>query len=63
MNTELKLMRLVFTLNALLIVLVLGSMLVSPPVLAAAPITPPAAPVAHSSGICTPALRDGVVCP
>ena len=63
MNTELKLMRLVFTLHALLIALVLGSMLISPPALAAARGAPGAAPAAHAAGICTPALRDGVVCP
>ena len=63
MNTELKLMQLVFALHALLIALVLGGMLVSPPALAASPIAPSAVPAAHSSGICTPALRDGVVCP
>ncbi len=60
MNTELKLLRLVFTLHALLIALVLGGMLVSLPARAAAPY---AASVAHVSGICSPALRDGVVCP
>ena len=63
MNTELKLLRLVFTLHALLIALVLGGMLVSLPALAATPIAPSAATAAYSSGICTPALRDGVVCP
>lgn len=63
MNTELKLMRLVFTLHALLIALVLGSMLISPSALAAAPIAPSATTAAYSSGICTHALRDGVVCP
>ena len=63
MNTELKLMRLVFTLHALLIALVLGSTLISPPALAVTPIAPSAATAAYSSGICTPALRDGVVCP
>ena len=63
MNTELKLMRLVFTLHALLIALVLGSMLISPPALAATPLAASALSIAHVGGICTPALRDGVVCP
>ncbi|HVB83350.1 MAG TPA: hypothetical protein VND63_00570 [Rhodanobacteraceae bacterium] len=63
MNTELKLMRLVFALHALLIALVLGSMLISPPALAATSSAPSATTAAYSSGICTPALRDGVVCP
>lgn len=63
MNTELKLMRLVFTLHALLIALVLGGMLVSLPARAAAPLAASAPSVAHAGGICSPALRDGVVCP
>ncbi len=63
MNTELKLLRLVFTLHALLIALVLGGMLVSLPAHAAAAPDPSAPPTAHVVGICSPALRDGVVCP
>ena len=63
MNTELKLLRLVFTLHALLIALVLGGMLVSLPAHAAASLAASAPSPAHTGGICSPALRDGVVCP
>ena len=63
MNTELKLLRLVFTLHALLIALVLGGMLVSLPARAATALAAPAPSAAHAGGICSPALRDGVVCP
>ena len=62
MHTELKLLRLVFTLHALLILLVLGTMLISAPARAVSAGTATAA-ATRTTGICTPALRDGVVCP